>query len=84
MAGFDVPGVGKTGTAIRAGRPNGKASMGSGASRLKLKLALRREPASWLRKLWPERAADFQRVKDDGRAESALIARHFITREGFK
>jgi len=28
-------------------------------------------------KLWPEHAAEFYRVKDDGRAEAALIARYF-------
>lgn len=28
-------------------------------------------------KLWPEMAGEFKRIKDDGRAESALIARHY-------
>ena len=31
-------------------------------------------------KLWPERAADFVKVKFDGRAESALLARFWITK----
>lgn len=29
-------------------------------------------------KLWPEKASEFQRVKDDGRAESCLIARYYV------
>lgn len=31
-------------------------------------------------KLWPERAADFKRVMDSDRAEAALIARFWITK----
>lgn len=31
-------------------------------------------------KLWPEMAASFKRVKDDGRAEAALLARHAVDR----
>ncbi len=34
-------------------------------------------------KLWPERAADFKRVKDDGRAEAALIGRFFAMKNGW-
>ena len=34
-------------------------------------------------KLWPDRAADFKRVKDDGRAEAALLARHYCTKMGW-
>ncbi len=34
-------------------------------------------------KLWPEMADSFKRVRDDGRAESALIARHLIVKEGW-
>lgn len=34
-------------------------------------------------KLWPERAADFKRIKDDGRAESCLLARHYATKMGW-
>ena len=34
-------------------------------------------------KLWPERAADFKRVKADGRAEAALIARFFAMKNGW-
>ena len=32
-------------------------------------------------RLWPESAALFARVKDDGRAESALLARFFCTKQ---
>lgn len=31
-------------------------------------------------KLWPERAAEFKRIKDDGRAEACLIARFAVNR----
>jgi len=31
-------------------------------------------------KLWPERVADFKRIKDDGRAEACLIARYFANK----
>jgi crossover junction endodeoxyribonuclease RuvC len=31
-------------------------------------------------KLWPEMAAEFKRVRDDGRAEACLIARHYANR----
>ena len=31
-------------------------------------------------RLWPEMAAEFKRVKDDGRAESALISRFFANK----
>ena len=31
-------------------------------------------------RLWPEMAAEFKRVKDDGRAEACLIARHYANR----
>ena len=34
-------------------------------------------------KLWPEKASEFARVKDDGRAESVLIARYHITKKGW-
>jgi len=34
-------------------------------------------------KLWPAQAALFARVKDDGRAESALLARHYATKMGW-
>ena len=34
-------------------------------------------------RLWPEQAGLFARVKDDGRAEAALIARHFINSKGW-
>jgi crossover junction endodeoxyribonuclease RuvC len=33
-------------------------------------------------KLWPERASEFQRVKDDGRAEACLIGRYYATKMG--
>jgi crossover junction endodeoxyribonuclease RuvC len=33
-------------------------------------------------KLWPEMAGEFKRVKDDGRAESALIARFAASKAG--
>ena len=33
-------------------------------------------------KLWPSEADLFKRVKDDGRAEACLIARHFSNKEG--
>jgi len=33
--------------------------------------------------LWPENAADFARVKDDGRAESAILGRWFATKMGW-
>ncbi len=31
-------------------------------------------------RLWPEMAAEFKRVRDDGRAEACLIARHYANR----
>jgi crossover junction endodeoxyribonuclease RuvC len=31
--------------------------------------------------LWPEHAAEFKRVKDDGRAEACLIARFYANKE---
>jgi hypothetical protein len=31
-------------------------------------------------RLWPEHAAEFKRVRDDGRAEACLIARFWITK----
>jgi crossover junction endodeoxyribonuclease RuvC len=31
-------------------------------------------------KLWPERAEDFKKVKDDGRAEACLLARYFANK----
>jgi hypothetical protein len=34
-------------------------------------------------KLWPGMAEEFHRVKDDGRAESALLARWFATKRGW-
>jgi crossover junction endodeoxyribonuclease RuvC len=34
-------------------------------------------------RLWPERASEFQRVKDDGRAEAALLARQYATSKGY-
>lgn len=34
-------------------------------------------------KLWPEHATDFKRIKDDGRAESSLIARHYASKMGW-
>jgi crossover junction endodeoxyribonuclease RuvC len=34
-------------------------------------------------KLWPEQAGLFARVKDDGRAESALLARYYATKMGW-
>ena len=34
-------------------------------------------------KLWPAQAALFARVKDDGRAESALLARYYATKNGW-
>ena len=34
-------------------------------------------------KLWPERAADFAKVKFDGRAEACLISRWFATKNGW-
>ena len=34
-------------------------------------------------KLWPERAYQFKRVKDDGRAEACLLARYFVNKEGW-
>ena len=34
-------------------------------------------------KLWPEHAADFAKVKNDGRAESALLARYYVTNMGW-
>ena len=34
-------------------------------------------------KLWPERAADFKRVMDADRAEAALIARFFASKNGW-
>ena len=34
-------------------------------------------------RLWPEMADSFKRVKDDGRAEAALLARHFIAKMGW-
>ena len=34
-------------------------------------------------KLWPEQADSFKRVRDDGRAESALISRFFCTKNGW-
>lgn len=34
-------------------------------------------------KLWPEKAGEFKRIKDDGRAEAALIARHYSNVKGW-
>jgi len=34
-------------------------------------------------KLWPEQAAQFKRIKDDGRAEAALLARYFANKQGW-
>ncbi len=34
-------------------------------------------------RLWPESAAQFARVRDDGRAESALLARHYASEKGW-
>jgi len=34
-------------------------------------------------KLWPAQAGLFSRVKDDGRAESALLGRHYATKKGW-
>jgi crossover junction endodeoxyribonuclease RuvC len=34
-------------------------------------------------KLWPEHAADFAKVKFDGRAESCLLARYYATKMGW-
>jgi crossover junction endodeoxyribonuclease RuvC len=34
-------------------------------------------------KLWPWNATDFKRVKDDGRAEAALLARQYATSKGY-
>lgn len=34
-------------------------------------------------KLWPEHAAEFKRIKDDGRAEACLIARAHATKNGW-
>lgn len=34
-------------------------------------------------RLWPGHAAEFKRVRDDGRAESALLARYFCTKNGW-
>jgi crossover junction endodeoxyribonuclease RuvC len=34
-------------------------------------------------RLWPERAADFAKVKNDGRAEAALLARWFAVKNGW-
>lgn len=33
--------------------------------------------------LWPEQAGQFKRVKDDGRAEAALLARYFANKKGW-
>jgi hypothetical protein len=33
-------------------------------------------------RLWPERAVDFAKVKFDGRAEAALLARFWLTKNG--
>jgi crossover junction endodeoxyribonuclease RuvC len=35
-------------------------------------------------RLWPGRAADFAKVKFDGRAEACLLARYYLNKEGFK
>jgi crossover junction endodeoxyribonuclease RuvC len=34
-------------------------------------------------KLWPSNAAEFKRVKDDGRAEAALLARQYVNSKGW-
>ena len=34
-------------------------------------------------KLWPSQADLFKRVKDDGRAESALLARQYVNSKGY-
>lgn len=34
-------------------------------------------------KLWPEHAADFAKIKNDGRAEACLLARHYATKMGW-
>lgn len=34
-------------------------------------------------KLWPDHAAEFSRVKDDGRAEACLLARFFVNKKGW-
>ena len=34
-------------------------------------------------KLWPEQADSFKRVRDDGRAESCLLARHYANKMGW-
>ena len=34
-------------------------------------------------RLWPEHSGDFKRVKDDGRAEAALIGRFFAMKNGW-
>lgn len=35
-------------------------------------------------KLWPESADLFKRIKDDGRAEAALLARYFVNVKGWE
>lgn len=34
-------------------------------------------------KLWPSNVAEFKRVKDDGRAEAALLARQYVNSKGW-
>ena len=34
-------------------------------------------------KLWPSNASEFKRVRDDGRAESALLARQYANSKGY-
>ena len=42
--------------------------------------ALARELAA---RLWPEHAAEFSKVKNDGRAEACLIGRYFANKQGW-